>query len=147
MSSPQPVITEMPPNMQSRQALRFTAACLAGLSCLFATTGFAQIFDSLDAYPPRWHLESSDCDARVTSQGHLAQGGVNAGACESLTLLAGNGTEALLVYPIEPVQPLDDLTATVSIMSAKKGAQVPPQVCISSNADLACPPFAIALPV
>ncbi len=124
MPSPQPAITEMPPNMQPRQALRFAAACLAGLSWLFATAGFAQIFDSLDAYPPRWHLENSDCDARVTSQGHLAEGGVNAGACENLTLLAGNGTEALLVYPIEPVQPLDDLTATVSVMSAKRGAQV-----------------------
>jgi len=124
MSSPQPAITEMTFNMQPRQALRFAAACLSGLSWLFATTGFAQIFDSLDAYPPRWHLESSDCDARVTSQGHLAEGGVNAGSCENLTLLSGNGTEALLVYPIEPVQPLDDLTATVSVMSAKKGAQI-----------------------
>ena len=29
-----------------------------------------------------------------------------------------NGTEALLVYPIEPIRPLDDLTANVSVMSA-----------------------------
>ncbi|MDB4500390.1 hypothetical protein N9239_00050 [bacterium] len=124
MSSPPPVIIEKPPNMRPRQALRFAAACIAGLTWLFTTPGIAQIYDSLDAYPPRWDLEGSDCDARVTSHGHLADGGVNAGACENVTFLAGNGSEALLVYPIEPVQPLDDLTATVSVMSAKRGAQI-----------------------
>ena len=110
--------------MHPRQALRFTAACLFGLTWLVATRGFAQIYDSLDAYPPRWHLDRSDCQARVISQGHLAEGGVNAGACENVTFMAGNGTEVLFVYPIEPVQPLDDLTATVSVMSAKRGAQI-----------------------
>jgi hypothetical protein len=124
MSPPHHAITEMPPNMPLRQALRIAAACLSGLTWVFTTTAIAQIYDSLDAYPPRWHLEDSDCEARVTSQGHLADGGVNAGSCENVTLLAGNGTEALLVYPIEPVQPLDDLTATVSVMSAKSGAQI-----------------------
>ena len=116
--------TEMLSNMQLRQGLRFAAACLAAASCLIATVGTAQIFDSLDAYPPRWHLDRSDCEARVTSQGHLSDGGVNAGACENITFLTGNGTEALLVYPIEPVQPLDDLTANVSLMSASRGAQI-----------------------
>ena len=110
--------------MQLRQALRIVFGWIAGLTWLFTTPASAQIYDSLDAYPPRWHLQSSDCEARVTSQGHLADGGVNAGACENVTLLSGNGTEALLVYPIEPVQPLDDLTATVSVMSAKSGAQI-----------------------
>ena len=112
------------PNMQLRQALRITAVWIAGLTWLFSTPAVAQLYDSLDAYPPRWHLQNSDCEARLTSQGHLADGGVNGGACENVTLMAGNGTEVLLVYPIEPVQPLDDLTATVSVMSAKSGAQI-----------------------
>ncbi|MGB0761696.1 MAG: hypothetical protein ACPGPS_19265 [Rubripirellula sp.] len=99
--------------MQLRQALRITAVWIAGLTWLFSTPAVAQLYDSLDAYPPRWHLQNSDCEARLTSQGHLADGGVNGGACENVTLMAGNGTEVLLVYPIEPVQPLDDLTATV----------------------------------
>ena len=114
MSSPPPVIIEKPPNMRPRQALRFAAACIAGLTWLFTTPGIAQIYDSLAAYPPRWDLEGSDCDARVTSHGHLADGGVNAGACENVTFLAGNGSEALLVYPIEPVQPLDDLSPSLT---------------------------------
>jgi len=117
-------ITEMLSVLQLRQALRFAAGCVTAVSCLIATVGSAQIYDALDAYPPRWHLEGSDCEARITSHGHLANGGVNGGACENIVFLAGNGTEVLLVYPIEPVQPLDDLTANVSVMSAKSGAQI-----------------------
>lgn len=124
MSPSATAITEITPVMQLRQALRFTAGCVTALTWLIATVGSAQIYDSLDAYPPRWHLESSDCEARMTSHGHLATGGVNAGACENIVFRSGNGTEALLVYPIEPVQPLDDLTANVSVMSAKSGAQI-----------------------
>ena len=90
---------------------------------LVASHAQAQIYDSLDAHPPRWYLDESDCDARVTSQGHLAEGGVGGGACETITFAAGHGTKALLVYPIEPVRPLDDLTANVSVMSARSGAR------------------------
>ena len=61
---------------------------------------------------------------RWFSHGHLADGGVAGGACETITFSAGNGTEALLVYPIEPVRPLDSLTANVSVMSARRGARV-----------------------
>ena len=124
MSLHPPAFPERLPNMQLRQVLHVVSAWIAGLTWLFTTPALGQIYDSLDAYPPRWHLQSSDCEARVTSQGHLADGGLNGGACETVTLLSGHGTEALLVYPIEPVQPLDDLTATVSVMSAKKGAQI-----------------------
>ena len=63
----------------------------------------AQMVDSLDAHPPRWHLDDSDCEAQVLSQGHLPDGGVGGGGCETITFTATHGTEALLVYPIEPV--------------------------------------------
>ncbi|MEM8670777.1 MAG: hypothetical protein AAGG48_24835 [Planctomycetota bacterium] len=84
----------------------------------------AQIYDSLDAHPPRWYLDRSDCDAEAVDQGHLVDGGVAGGACETITLETKHGTEAILVYPIEPVQPLNDLTANVSLMSAKDGARI-----------------------
>ncbi len=84
----------------------------------------AQIFDSLDSYPPRWHLSQSDCQARVIGQEHLADGGVDGGACESISFVAGHGAEAVLIYPIEPVLALDDLLARVSVMSAKRGAKI-----------------------
>lgn len=84
----------------------------------------AQIHDSLDTHPPRWNLSDSDCQARVIDQGHLATGGIAGGSCETITMIAGHGTEALLIYPIEPVLPIDDLRANVSVMSAKAGARI-----------------------
>ena len=86
------------------------------------STALAQIYDSLDVHPPRWYLDSSDCDASVTSQGHLAEGGVSGGSCETITFVASHGTEALLIYPIEPVRPLDALTANVSVIDFKFNA-------------------------
>ncbi len=46
------------------------------------------------------------------------------GACETVTFTASHGTEVRLVYPIEPVLPLDDLTANVQVMSAKAGVRI-----------------------
>ncbi len=83
-----------------------------------------QLYDGLDAYPPRWHLQTSDCDARVISQNHLVDGGLDGRACETVTFVAGHGTEAILVYPIEPIRPLDELTANVSVMSVKDGCRI-----------------------
>jgi hypothetical protein len=110
-----------PIGKQTRRSVRLAVWLLVTLLAHQAT---AQIYDSLDAYPPRWYLDRSDCDARVLHQGHLVDGGVGGGACETITLEATHGTEALLVYPIEPVRPLDDLVARVSVMSAKKGARI-----------------------
>lgn len=89
-----------------------------------APNAVAQIYDSLDVHPPRWYLDQSDCDARTISQGHLADGGVSGGACETIEFVASHGSEALLIYPIEPVRPLDALTANVSVMSARGGARI-----------------------
>ncbi|MGB7329298.1 MAG: hypothetical protein WBD31_30735 [Rubripirellula sp.] len=89
-----------------------------------ATVAHSQIIDSLDSYPPRWHLGQSDCQARVIKQDHLVDGGVDGGACESISFVATNGSEAILVYPIQPVRPLNDLLVRVSVMSAKPGAKI-----------------------
>ena len=91
---------------------------------LIASPLSAQLFDSLDTHPPRWHLAGSDCDARITKQGHLSDGGLGGGACETVTFSAGHGSEVRLIYPIEPVMPLEDLTANLSVMSARGGARI-----------------------
>ncbi|TWT91156.1 hypothetical protein Pla52n_66980 [Stieleria varia] len=101
----------------------------AVVACLFlldltASTAHAQLHDSLDAYPPRWQLDTSDCDARVVDHRNLADQGIDGGGCETVTVVAGNGSEALLAYRIEPVMVVDDLTATVAVMSAKQGLRV-----------------------
>ncbi len=90
----------------------------------YCSTATAQLYDGLDAYPPRWYLDTSDCDARVISQNHLADGGLDGRSCETITLVASLGTEAILVYPIEPVRAINDLVANVSVMSARDGFRV-----------------------
>ncbi len=106
------------------QSLPFTWCLLAIASGWFASPVAGQLYDALDTHPPRWHLATSDCDARITKQSHLITGGVAGGACESIHFTASNGTEAKFVYLIEPVLPLDDLTANVKVMSARPGASI-----------------------
>ncbi|WP_236622062.1 hypothetical protein [Novipirellula maiorica] len=111
----------------SWQTLRIV---LGGL--VFAVAGLAlsvprvhaQLYDSLDAYPPRWHLDTSDCDARILTHQHLPDGGIDGRACEVVTLNATHGTEAVLAYPIEPIVPIDGLTANMAVMSARPGARI-----------------------
>ncbi len=111
------------PSWQTMRAI-LLAVLAASWLAMPAAPLQAQIYDSLDAHPPRWHLDTSDCDARVISQEHLIDGGIDGGACEAVTFTATHGTEAILVYPIQPVQPINDLTANVSVMSARSGARV-----------------------
>ncbi len=94
------------------------------VACSWTAPVQAQLYDALDAHPPRWHLDSSDCNARVTEHKHLADGGFDGGGCEVITFAAAHGSEALFVYPIEPVRAFDDLTAKLSVMSARSGARV-----------------------
>lgn len=106
------------------QSLCITLRLMA-LACVCVTsTSYGQLFDPLDTHPPRWFLGRSDCEARVSQQTHLVRGGVSGGSCESIHFTAVNGSEAQLIYPIEPVLPIDDLTARVKVMSAKPGASI-----------------------
>lgn len=89
-----------------------------------ASITVAELFDSLDAYPPRWQLDTSDCNARIVDHANRSNGGVNNGGCETITFQAGVGSEAILIYPIEPVHPINDLVANVSIRSARGGARM-----------------------
>lgn len=107
---------KQPSDVSTRQTVRSFARFAVLGWLLWLSTADAQIYDSLDVHPPRWYLDTSDCEARVTAQGHLADGGVSGGACETITFVATHGMEALLVYPIEPVRPLDALTANLSVM-------------------------------
>ncbi|NND99298.1 MAG: hypothetical protein HKN47_18415 [Pirellulaceae bacterium] len=114
-------------DVPTRQTLRFVArilACTLAGTIVFAEKVQGQLYDALDAYPPRWSLDTSDCEARVIEHKHLADGGVDGRACESITFVATNGTKAILVYPIEPVRAIDDLTANVSVMGARAGARI-----------------------
>jgi len=90
----------------------------------FSGTLQGQLIDPLDAYPPRWSLDENDCDARVSEQGHAADAGAEGGRCETVTMLTSHGTQAVLVYPIEPVRPIDALRATVSVKGLSRGIRI-----------------------
>ncbi len=112
------------PTWQSLRDAACWAASLTFLTIVLSGKVTAQLYDGLDAHPPRWSLDTSDCDARVIQHKHLANGGVDHRACESITFTANHGTKAILVYPIEPVQAIDGLTARVSLMSASTGQRI-----------------------
>lgn len=83
-----------------------------------------ELYDRLNSAPTKWALESSDCDAKIIQQEHVHDGGIDGRPCESVQFVAGQGTEALFVYPIEPVMAIDSLTASLAVMSAKEGARI-----------------------
>lgn len=84
----------------------------------------AQLVDPLDAYPPRWRLAGSDCDARVVRQDHDPNGGLAGGGCETLTLRFGHGTRATLEYRLEPTRVINELTARVYVRSQQPGVTI-----------------------
>lgn len=88
------------------------------------SSGSAQLVDSLDAYPPRWQLAGSDCNARVVSHVNDAIGGLGGSGCESITLTCGQGTQARLEYRIEPTRIIDELTAKVYVKSLRSGLSI-----------------------
>ena len=108
-------------------ARRFTVLAFGVLMTAVAIpTGVAvgQLSDPLDAYPPRFKLAGSDCGARVTAHTHEATGGLGSRGCESLTILCGNGTQAMLEYRIEPCRVIDELTARLFVKSVRKGLTI-----------------------
>ncbi len=94
------------------------------LISLWAATASAQLVDPLDAYPPRWHLAGSDCNAQLTRHSSQPRDGIGGSGCESVGLHCGPGTQALLEYRIEPTRVIDELTARVFIKSSKSGQSI-----------------------
>ncbi|MDM4014586.1 hypothetical protein [Roseiconus lacunae] len=84
----------------------------------------AEFYDRLDAFPPRWQLDTSDCDARFIEHKVLPSSGHDNGGCETITFRAALGSEAVIAYQIEPVHAIDDLNANVYVLSARRGARV-----------------------
>ncbi len=110
---------QRPPLKNLYPALRSFCSLL-----LLGTTCSAQINDSLDSYPPRWHLATSDCAAEVLKQNNNPTGGVADSGCETITLKTGAGSEAIVEYRIEAVRVIDELTATVMLRAAKPGQRI-----------------------
>lgn len=89
-----------------------------------AATATAQLVDPLDAYPPRWHLTGSDCNAQLIRHNSQPRDGIGGSGCEAVALQCGAGTQALLEYRIEPTRVIDELTARVFVKSSKGGQSI-----------------------
>ncbi|MEO1618585.1 MAG: hypothetical protein AAFV88_22235 [Planctomycetota bacterium] len=113
-----------PAKLQTKQMAAWTAGLSLLLGLLLAEAAHADLFDALDAYPPRWRLDTSDCEARVLEHINDSGGGVDGKGCERFTIDARLGSQVILLYSIEPSHPLDDLVAQLSLMSARGGARV-----------------------
>lgn len=106
----------------SASRLRFVIAAISVFA--FCSPAIGQLNDPLDAYPPRWSLEENDCEAQVSEQSHASDAGAEGGRCETITMLTSLGTKAVLVYPIEPVRPIDALAATISVKGLSRGIRI-----------------------
>ncbi len=107
----------------SRGHIRALAIMLVVLLAAPATVT-AQLIDPLDAFPPRWQLDSSDSQARVNRHTNDPVGGVGGSGCEAITLRTGHGTQIILSYRIEPTRILDALTARVFLKASQPGHTV-----------------------
>lgn len=94
------------------------------LCVVMAANVRGQLVDPLDAYPPRWHLGFSDCQARLTNHVNEPTSGVGGSGCESVSIHAASGTQAILEYRIEPTRVIDELTARVFIKSSQIGQSI-----------------------
>lgn len=82
-----------------------------------------QLVDDLDSYPPRWQLDTDGSGAKILNHQNKSAGGFDGGPYESITVLSSE-QDAILVYPIEPVRILDDLTAIIHLRSVNSGARI-----------------------
>lgn len=100
------------------------ARCVQAAAILVTVPAAGQLVDPLDAYPPRWHLAVSDCNAQLVRHSSQPRDGIGGSGCESVGLYCGAGTQALLEYRIEPTRVIDELTARVFVKSSKGGQSI-----------------------
>jgi len=108
----------------TRQTLSFAGFLAAFVILGCVSFAAAQINDSLDSYPPRWNLVSSDCKAEVVEHTNRPTGGIGDSGCESVQLKCGHGTEAVVEYRISPCRIIDELTANAFVRSNHKGQRI-----------------------
>lgn len=84
----------------------------------------AQPQDSFEGGSPRWQFGESDCNAQLTSQ-EISLTYPHAGqSCEQIEVAAGNGTMALIAYPIEPCTIIDEFRPRIWAVCSSSGLRV-----------------------
>jgi hypothetical protein len=96
--------------------------CFAMFSLsLVAVPCAAQMQDSFEGGAPRWRLVESDCGAQLTLHEISVTFPHNGQTCELMEVAAGNGTMALVAYPIEPCAVLNEFEPRVWARCASSG--------------------------
>lgn len=102
--------SQSPKALLARSAVHLILPWVAIASFCHGTRACAQWSDSFEGGEPRWRLVESDCAAQITGQEIsllMPHGGQT---CEFLEMACGNGTMALLAYPIEPCTVIEEFT-------------------------------------
>lgn len=85
------------------------------LTIALASPCAGQLRDDFESGSPRWNLGENDVDARITQQ-LLSPSLPHAGQqTEQLDVACGQGTFALLTYPLTPTAIIDDLQASLFV--------------------------------
>ena len=112
------------PSTVCRSVLRWRIWVMVLGWAMTATTVCGQLRDPLDTYPSRFRIEGDDCDAAIVQSDVRMRGGHDDGPYESITVRTGDGTTSPIIYPIDPVRPIDDLVARIWVRSATPGARI-----------------------
>ncbi len=78
----------------------------------------AQLFDSFDESQPKFRLWQSDAKAQLSPFRKTEPG------LEIIETSFGTGSKVYLIYPIEPCAVINDLNASVRILSAQSGLRI-----------------------
>ena len=78
----------------------------------------AQLFDSFDGSQPKFRLWQSDAKAQLSPFRKSEPG------LEIIETSFGTGSKVYLLYPIEPCAVINDLTASIRILSAQSGLRI-----------------------
>ena len=84
-------------------------------SCSIAN---AQLFDTFDEARPKFRLGENDARAQLLPTKRIEPG------LEVIEASFGSGSKVYLVYPIDPCVIIEDLTASIRILSAQSGLRI-----------------------
>jgi hypothetical protein len=86
--------------------------------------GGGPLIDNMDSQPLGWKLSDADCPVEIRAHWLDPTGGLDRRPCEAMSIAAGNGTQIILEYRIDPAHLFDEFKATVSAQSVREGVRI-----------------------
>ncbi len=98
---------------------------LSSLLALTATAAGADqstLSEPLDLFPPRFRVPAGEDAVQIRDQDNVADPAAGGGRCERFSVTFAK-TPAWIILPIDPVQPVDELTATLAVRTLRPGVR------------------------